>query len=606
MLLFCSLKVKIWDVAISMEYGHIPLESEGKTPPVKWLSKLFTLFPLLQMTRTHRPVDYIIDIFAGFILAVVLIPESIAYVTLVGLPPEIGIFTGTIPLLIYALIGPSKQLVVANVALISLMVGEFLTTNFSPEQYLTYAILLSLINGFFLFMLGIMRAGFLENFISQSVLMGFTAAAALTIASTQIRHLVGIHLPSTVGRYNIFYSLYIVFSHFQEWNWTSLVIGISGILVILFCRRLTPILPGPLFNIILGIGIMIIMGGITGQEAETIGKIQGSLPHFAFPNFLNWETLNSISFDELILEGMIIALISFLETLSISKIMAGKTRSRINTNRELISLALANMGSAFFQCYPSSGSLSKTSTSYLAGTKSQLASLTAVGMAFLTLAFFTSYLAMIPRACLAAIVIVAVSHLIDIRAIIRAFRIKKSDGLVISFTFFSTLVLGIDIGILLGLITSFALIIWQTSRPRITFLERMIGKELSFREVETLLERKERDLIIIKVEGPLYFLSANQLETTIINLLAEDLEIKTVILDASALTDLDTSGEEMLWTILRILMLRHVDLIIAGVTMPVMNIMQRSGFHDFLEALNYYPTLQEALAASDQKKILER
>lgn len=589
-----------------MDHQQIPLETEKKiTPMNEWQRKLFNLFPFLQVTQTQHPTDFIKDILAGLILSVVLIPEGIAYASLAGLPPLIGIFTVTIPLLIYALIGPSKQLVVANVALISMMVGEFLSLHkLNPEQYLTYAILLSLMNGFFIFFLGVLRAGFLENFISHSVLMGFTAAAALIIASTQLKHLVGIYLPPGESTPNVFYTFYVIFSRFQDWNWTSLVIGVSGIVVILLCRRLTPVLPGPLFNILLGIGIMHTMGNLMGGNVETIGKIQGSLPYFVFPDFSKFElaTSSSISFDKLTFEALIIGLVSCLETLTICKIMAAKNRTRIKANRELIALGLANMSSAFFQCYPSSGSLSKTSTSYMAGTKSQLASLTAVGMGFITLAFFTSYLALVPRACLAAIVLVAVSYLIDIRAIIRAFRIKKSDGFIISFTFFSTLSWGIEIGILLGLITSFIIIIWQTSRPRISFLERIGEKEPIFSEVKGLAGRKEKDIIIIKIEGPLYFLSANQLETTIINLLADDLDIKTVILDASAITDLDTSGEEMLWTILRLLMLRQVYLILAGVTKPVMEIMQRSNFHDFLEAINFFPSVREALVAVDQQK----
>lgn len=383
-----------------------------------------------------------------------------------------------------------------------------------------------------------------------------------------------------------------------------MIVGLTGIGVIVLCKRLSPLLPGPLFNILLGVGIVAAFGGMSGNDIEIIGHIENAFPHIGIPDFsILWKSNNSIRFSYLSFEALIIALVAFLETLSISKIMAAKTRSRIDANRELMSLGIANLGSSFFQCFPSCGSFSKTSTSYFAGTKSQLASLMAVSLGFVTLSFFTHHLAKIPRASLAAIVIVAVSHLIDIPATIRALRVKKSDGFIISFSFFATLVWGIEIGILLGLMSSFVIILWQTSHLHITLLGRKIGSEANFKELDTFSHtiEKRKDLLIIKVAGPLYFLSANEFETNMINLLADHHEIKIVILDGSAITDLDISGQDILWGILRNMMMREIRFILAGVTKPVKEVMYRSGFYEFLEEINYYPNLADAVAALDKK-----
>ncbi|MGA2403537.1 MAG: SulP family inorganic anion transporter [Syntrophobacteraceae bacterium] len=412
----------------------------GHEEPRRQPNPLSRFFPIIDVFGTHRPRDYAADLVAGIIISVVLIAETIAYASLAGLPPRMGLYTAIVAFLIYALVGPSRQLVVAPVSVVSIMVAAALGPyKLSPDRYIACATMLSLVAGVFFILLGILRAGNLENLISHPVLSGFTTAAALIVAITQVPYLLGIHLHVDDAPHNILYTLYLTVVHVLECNFVTLIIGLSGIATILSSHRINPLIPGPLVNVLLGVGIMAVIGGMAGTEIETIGEIKGNLPALAPPDPMSpWLYAGSFSLAHLVGEGMVIGLVAFMETLSISKILAGRTGRRVDVNREPISLGLANLGGAFFQCYPAAGSLSKSSVSYQAEARSQLAALTAVVLVVLAVSFLSRLLAIVPKACLAAIVMVAVYHLIDIPQIIRAFRVKKTDGMVIVVTFIAT------------------------------------------------------------------------------------------------------------------------------------------------------------------------
>lgn len=579
-----------------MHDGSFPPGHEKRARPPLPLARFF---PILEILGAHRPRDYATDLLAGVIISVVLIPETIAYAALAGLPLDMGLNTAVVAFLIYALVGPSRQVVVAPVSVVSIMVAATLgPQQLSPEQYITSATILSLVAGVFFILFGIMRVGFLENFISHSVLTGFTTGAAMIVAITQVPHLLGVHLTEDVGSHNILFTLYATLIHLNAFNWLTVIIGLAGIAAISLSHRISPLMPGPLVNILLGVGMMTVLGAVTGIEVETIGQFKGDPPTFMLPALGSaWLYTGSFGLLDLVQAGMVIGVVSFIETLSVAKIMAGRTGRHVDANRELISLGLANFGGAFFQCYPAAGSLSKSSVSYLAGARSQLAALTAVIMVIFAVLFLTRFLAMVPKACLAAIVLVAVYHLIDIPQITRAFKVKRSDGMVIGVTFASTLTFGVQTGILLGIIFSFGYIIFQTARPRIALLGQVAGTQLSFHDVELCHAETWHDLLIVKVEGPLYFACAKQVESAIINLLADSPHLRAVIVDARAITDIDTSGDKVLWELLRMTILKEIHFLIVAATKPVSEVMRRSGFYDFLGPENFYHALPEAVAA---------
>ncbi|MBF0549114.1 MAG: STAS domain-containing protein, partial [Deltaproteobacteria bacterium] len=211
--------------------------------------------------------------------------------------------------------------------------------------------------------------------------------------------------------------------------------------------------------------------------------------------------------------------------------------------------------------------------------------------------FLTHYLALVPTACLAAIVMIAVYHLIDFKQIIRAFIVKKTDGVVIMITFLTTLGLGVQMGILFGIIFSFGYIIWQVARPRVSVMGRQEGTAASFHDIALGQAETWHDLLIIKVDGPLYFANATLVENSVINLLADYPEVRTIIINASAITDVDSSGDKALWNLLRIMIQKEVHFLMVAVTKPVLEIMDRSGFYQFLGPENFYHALPEAVAA---------
>ncbi len=584
-----------------MSGDHFPLHHESHETQARGAA---LLFPLLEVLQSHKPKDFVVDLLAGFIISVVLIPETIAYASLAGLPPEMGLYTAIVAFFIYALVGPSRQLVVAPVSVISLMVAATLVPyGLEPEHYIACAPILALVSGVLCIALGVMRAGFLENFISHPVLVGFTTAAALIVAITQLPHLLGIHPDPSDAPRGILHTLYQSIIHVGECNWVTLIISLAGLAAIAVSKRINPLIPGPLVNVLLGVLIVKTLGPMSGMDVEVIGEIKGTLPRFELPRIFDPSLYRGhLGVAGLVEAGVVIGLVAFMETLSISKIMAGRTRRRVDVNRELVALGLSNLGASFFFCYPAAGSFSKSSVSYQAGTRSQWAALAAVGMVVLTVLFLAPLLAEVPKACLAAIVMTAVYHLIDIPVIKRAFEVRKSDGIVMMVTFLGTLIIGVQKGILLGITVSFGFMIWQMARPRVTVVGRIEGTEASFQDIELVKAETWIDLLIIKVEGPLYFTSANQIENTVINLLADNPDVRTVILDAGAITDLDISGEKLLWDLLRIMILKEVHFLMAGMTKSVGEILRRSGFHEFLGPENCFHALPEAVEAVQREE----
>ncbi len=555
-------------------------------------------FPILDAFHSHHPRDFLADIQAGIIISIVMIPQSIAYADLAGLPPEVGLHTAIVTFLIYALIGPSRQMAVGPTSIGSLMVALALMPHrFTSEQYVMSAIFLALVVGSFFLILGIFKVGNLENFISQPVLLGLTTAMVLIITIAQTPHLLGIHIDYGNGSHHIIQTLLLLILQAGKMRWEVLMIGSVGIASIIICRRINPLIPGPLINMLLGAGLMFAISRLFGHTVDVVGEIRSSLPVFSPPRLTPLLGTGATMPASLVRAGLAIGIVTYLQTISAAKILAGRTGRRLDANRELIALGVANLGGAMFHCYPAAGSLTTSSASYRAGSRSQLASVVSVLMTILTLIYLTPYLSRVPRACLSAIIVVSVLSLIHMPSISRAFRIKKSDGMVIVMTFILTLALGADTGIFFGIIVSLGMIIWQTARPRISCMGAPGGVSSGGDRDQPAVQATDPAVIIVKVEGPLLFTSVSYIENTVINLLVDNPKVGTVILDAVAITDLDTSGEKMLWDLLRMMILREMDFVIAGATQTVTKIMHRSGFQKFLGAENYYSSVSDAIAA---------
>lgn len=559
------------------------------------------IFPFLGYIKHYSAKDYALDIVAGIIIAVVLVPETIAYASIAGLPPEVGIYTAIISYLVYSLIGTSRQVVVAPVSIMSLMVGASLSQqNYTPEQFIVAATVLAFLVGLILFLLGLFRGGFLENLLSKPVGLGFITAGAVIVGTTQLPHLLGIEVHAVSGPLKTLDTLYELSFRLDQIDWLPLLIGAAGVASIAFSKKISPLIPGALVNVLVGVGILYFLGGgLDSGRIALVGAIPGHFPSFSLPWSIQgetfWNALQSIRIDKLILLAPSIALVNIIESLSIAKVMAGRNGDKVNANRELMGIGLANMVAAFFHGYVAAGSLSKTSVSYQAGAKSQLASIVAVIMVILTLLFLTPYLYYVPVACLGAIIMVAAYHLFEYKAIKRTFYLRKSEGWLIVATFLLTLVLGVDYGILSGIVISFGLVIWKTARPPIYRMGLVPGSPSAYQKVDITELEGAKEELIVKIDGPLYFANASYVEVTLINMLAEHRGLRRFIIDARALSDIDLSGDGVLWEILKILIWRDCDMAIVGANKSVMDFIKVSGFHEFLGPTYFFASISDAV-----------
>jgi sulfate permease, SulP family len=569
-------------------------------------SRWSRIFPIWGYIRHYSAKDYVMDIIAGIVIAVVLVPETIAYASLAGLPPEIGIYTAIVAYLVYSIMGHSRQLVVAPVSIMSLMVGASLgQQHYTPEQYIVAATVLAFLVGLILFILGLFKGGYLENLLSKPVGLGFITAGAAIVATTQLPHLLGIEVHTVSGPLKTIDTWRQLAFNLDQTDWLPLLIGVAGVASIQLSKKISPLMPGALINVLIGVAILYFMGGgLNSGRVALVGPIPGHFPTFSVPWAMEgqtfWNALQSIHIDTLILLAPGIALVNIIESLSIAKVMAGRNGDKVDANRELMSIGMANMASSFFHSYLAAGSLSKTSVSYQAGSKSQLSGVFAVIAVILTLLFLTPYLYYVPVACLGAIIMVAAYHLFEYKTIKRTFRIRKTEGWLIVATFVLTLALGVDYGILAGIVISFGLVIWKTARPRIYPLGLPPGSLSAYQEVGVQELQTSEDELIVKIDGPLYFANASYVEVTLINMLAENHKLRRFIIDARALSDIDLSGESVLWELLKILIWRDCHLAIVGANKAVLDFTIASGFHEFLGPMNFYASIHEAVKGLKQ------
>lgn len=550
------------------------------------MNKIFSLFPLLDCLRRYSKEDITGDLTAGITIAVLLIPQGMAYAMIAGLPPVTGLYASIIPVAIYAIMGTSRQLSVGPVAIVSLMVASSLSElHLTQEDYITHAIFLSLISGILLLLMGLFRTGFLDNFLSHSMISGYTSAAAIIIGMSQLKHLTGVKIQDN---HIIFVTLYETIKHIDEIKWPALITGLVSIGIICLLKNINKKIPGALIAIILGMSA-VYYGGLSGS-ISVIGDVPKGFPPFHVPE-LDFKVIPN-----LFLVALTIGVVGFMESISVAKAIAARTRHNIDANRELIALGLSNIGGAFFSAYPATGGFSRTAVNYEAGARTGVASLITAGVIAITVAFFTPFLYYIPRTCLAAVIMVAVIGLIDIKGAIHTFRVKRKDGYVLVITFLTTLLIGVEQGILTGVITSLALFIWRTARPHVAVLGKIPDSDDIYRNVERFPEVITWPHIgILRVDASLYFANAKFLENKIIQLLSEKKEMKYFILDGSGINDIDASAEETLRGLVSNLKTQGCEFYIASLKGPVRDVMKAADFYSFLGENHFFDSISQAV-----------
>lgn len=528
------------------------------------------------------------DLLAGLIVTVMVIPQSLAYALLAGLPAVVGLYASILPQLLYTLFGTSKTLAVGPVAIIALMTGAALSSVATPgsDAYLQAALVLSLLSGVILVVMGALKMGFFSNFLSHPVISGFLTASGILIAASQLGSLLGI---SSSG-FTLIERLMTLAPHLSAVNPYTLAIG-SGTLIFLVALRrfgkqgLCALgLPSAVADLIAKAGPVFAVAATTLATwhwqlaevgVEVVGTIPSGLPALSFP----WG--DTTLWRALLIPALLISLVGFVESVSMGQMLAAKRRQRISPNQELIGLGAANLAAGVTSGMPVTGGLSRTVINYDAGAQTPAAgAFAALGIALVTMSF-TGWLYYLPIATLAATITVSILTLVDIPTLRQTWRYSRSDFAAMAVTILLTLVEGIEAGIIGGVALSVALFLYRTSRPHSALVGRVPDTE-HFRNIERHDVETASKAALLRIDESLYFANARYLEDTVYNLVASRPELEHVVLICSAVNLIDASALESLDAINARLKDSDVKLHLAEVKGPVMDHLKRS---DFLESL---------------------
>jgi len=552
------------------------------------MTRLANYIPILDWGRRYGRATLTNDAIAALIVTIMLIPQSLAYAMLAGLPAEVGLYASILPLVAYAIFGSSRTLAVGPVAVVSLMtattVGEIAAQG--TEAYLVAAALLALVSGTMLVGMGLLKLGFVANFLSHPVISGFITASGLLIAAGQVKHLLGIQsgghtLPEVAS--GLIGNLHAV-------NLPTLAIG-TGVLAFLYFVRLN------LKSLLVSLGLksrladVVTKAGPVGAVAATILAVTlfdlgaAGVPLVgAIPQGLPLPRLPVIDLDTIVaLAGpaLLISLIGFVESVSVAQTLAAKRRQRIAPDQELIGLGAANIAAGLSAGYPVTGGFARSVVNFDAGAETPAAGIfTAIGIALATL-FLTPLLANLPQATLAATIIVAVLSLVNVEAIRRVWTYSHADFAAMAATILGTLFVGVEAGVVIGVVLSLLLHLYRTSRPHMAVVGQVPGTE-HFRNVERHAVITSPEVLSLRVDESLYFANTRYLEDRIAELVAERPELKHVVLLCSAVNAIDASALESLEEINHRLKDAGITFHMSEVKGPVMDRLGRSNFLDDL------------------------
>jgi len=557
--------------------------------------KINNYLPSLDWVATYTRTQFKNDLSAGLTVGIMLIPQGMAYAMIAGLPPIYGLYASTIPLLIYALLGTSRQLAVGPVAMVSLLTAAGVGTlaEGGTEMYITLAITLAFLVGLIQFLLGVFRLGFLVNFLSHPVISGFTSAAALIIGLSQLKHLLGIEL---ARGHHIHKLLWQAFERIGTINWITFAIGMGGILLLIGLKKWAKAIPAPL--VLVAASMLVVYGfNLTTHGVKIIGEIPSGLPTFMLPDF-SWTSLQS-----LLPIALAISLVSFMESIAVAKAIQSKHKNyKVIPNQELIALGAANIGGSFLQAYPVTGGFSRTAVNDQAGAKTGMAAIISALLIVLTLLFLTPLFYYLPNAVLASIIMVAVFGLIDIQEAKHLWTTNRTDFWTLVATFSATLVLGIEQGIGIGVALSLAMIIFRTTRPHIAELGQVPNTHF-YRNVDRFEQVEEyEDLLILRCDAQLYFANSNYFRDTVDEKAAKKgITLKTILLNFDSINTIDSSAIQMLKDLVKDYKTKGIIVLFSGVKGPVRDIFEQTQLFNQLGQEHFFMSVQEAVEGSRNK-----
>lgn len=526
---------------------------------------------LYQLRDLKNPGVLKSDLIAGITVALVLVPQSMAYAQLAGLPPYFGLYASFLPPMVAAIFGSSRQLATGPVAVVSLLTAASLEplAVAGSEGFLAYAVVLALMIGAFQLFLGLFRLGVLVDFLSHPVVIGFTNAGAIIIGTSQLSKLFGVTAEKSPHHYETVYN--VVVEAMQNTHFLTLAFAVLSLGIIWGVKKYQPRLPGVLIAVVVAT-VLSWMIGFEAKGGAIVGVIPAGLPAMSIPTF-DWEIIK-----QLIASTIIISLIGFMEAISIAKAMAARTRQRIDANQELVGQGLSNMASGLFGGYPVSGSFSRSAVNIEAGAVTGFSSIVTGIVVGITLLFLTPLLYHLPQATLASVIIMAVINLIKIEPVKHAWKAEKHDGIVAVVTFILTLAMAphLEKGIIIGVVLAMVLFIYRTMRPRIAVVSRY--HDGTFRDVRVHPELDQcKKILMFRFDMSLYYANAGYFETKVLQMVADNPDMECLILDAEGINTLDATGEEVLLHLSERLAKVGITIIIARMKKQFMDTMRKTG-----------------------------
>lgn len=550
-----------------------------------WLPSL----PVLDWGRRYDRSTLVSDLVAALIVTIMLIPQSLAYALLAGLPPEVGLYASVAPLLLYAVFGTSRVLAVGPVAVVSLMTAAAIGQHAAvgSASYWAVAITLAFLSGGMLLLMGLLRLGFLANFLSHPVISGFISASGLLIAASQLKTLMGVKAEG----HNFIELVHALIVQAPNTHWLTLAVGVLATAFLFWVRKgLKPLLvrlgltarladalakAGPVAAIVVT-AVLAWALDWKGQGMKIVGTVPQGLPPLTLPlwDLALWQALA--------VPALLISVVGFVESVSVGQTLAAKRRQRIEPDQELVALGASNLSAAFTGGFPVTGGFARSVVNFDAGAQTPAAGVyTAVGITLASL-FLTPALYYLPQATLAATIIVAVLSLVDLGILKRTWAYSKTDFVAVLSTLLMTLAQGVEVGLVVGVAVSLALFLYRTSRPHMAEVGLVPGTE-HFRNVLRHQVGTSPRLVSLRVDESLYFANARALEDWVNDVVAEHPQARHIVLQCSAVNDIDASALESLEAIDRRLRDAGMAFHLSEVKGPVMDRLQ--GTH-FLQALS--------------------
>ena len=558
------------------------------------MKKIKELIPILEWLPNYNSSRLKGDFIAGITVSIILIPQGIAYALIAGLPPIYGLYCALVPQLVYAIFGSSRQVAIGPVAMDSLIVATGVSTLAlaGSDSYIAIAILLAFMVGSIQFLLGVFRLGFIVNFLSKPVISGFTSAVALTIGINQFRNLFGVDF---VQSDQIQYVLEDIWFNIIDFNSHTTVIGLISVGVIILLRKINKKIPNALLVVVVGI-LTIRYFGDEFSDVAIVKDIPSGLPSFSFPE------MDISQMKELLPIALTLVMVGYLETISIGKSLEAKQDEyKLRPNQELIALGLSNIIGSWFKAYPSTSSFSRSAINQESGATTGMASLVSVVMVLLTLLFLTPLFYHLPKTVLAAIIIVAVFGLVNIKEAIFLWKANNLDFWLLVVTFFSTLLFGIEYGIMIGVGLSLIILIFRTSRPYVAELGKVPDSDF-YRNRERFNEViLDDEVLVFRFDAQLFYANSSYFIETL-ELMVEEKgpRLKLIVLDAESINRVDSTGVEMLKERIRFYHKKNILFYFAGVKGPVRDHLFRGKILDIITldhfymrvngAVNYYKT----------------